>query len=58
MKVEGNNRKIKRLKDRKKGNKTVTKRSGAGKNVAGLPGQKDSLIQGIGAVTEEGSNHS
>lgn len=36
----------------------MTKRSGAGKNVAGITGQKESLIQGAGAVTGEGSSPS
>lgn len=57
MKVERSKRKIKRLKDRKKGNKPMTNRSGAGKNEAGLTGQKERLIQGVGAITREGSSN-
>lgn len=39
------------MKGGKKGNKPMTKRSGAGKNVAGLTGQEERLIQGVRAVT-------
>lgn len=38
------------MKGGKKENKPMTKRSGAGKNVAGLTGQEERLIR-VGAVT-------